>query len=430
MKFAPVPQQPAVFWALLAACAVATLTSWMEAAWAALLPVTLLLLAALLHVRSAHAASGARNAPAWLLGALPVWGLLQVLAGASAYPNATLKAIAYWSALTAAFVLSAHLCASADRRHLLLTAFGMLAAGLGWFALIQPFAGVLGIPFLRSAAPDAYAASFANRNMYACFAELSLPVLVWLALRNGPLRWHWLVHAGVLACSVLTSGSRAGALLIFAECVLLAVVFTRGQRLYWKVAFGITAAALLAAVALSEGSLSVRILYGDPLVFRRDIYQSGIDMIVSRPLAGFGLGAFAAAYPAYALFDNGRFVNLAHNDWLQVAVETGIPGLALLVAFAAALLAGLGRSRWAYGVPIVMVHALVDFPLHRIGVAAWFMVLAGALWAARPRGSSALRHASGGLRLAGLRLPSVPDSPPRVPSPVDAWDRSSTTTTR
>ncbi|MBN8731813.1 MAG: O-antigen ligase family protein [Acidobacteria bacterium] len=417
---------PAALWALLAACAAGTLTAWVEASWAAPLAVALLLLAALAATREPRLLSGGLTTPAWLLGALPAWGLLQLLTGLSVYNNATLKAITYWSALTAAFVLSARLCASAERRHLLLTAFGSLAAALGWFALIQPFAGVLGLPFLISAAPDAYAASFANRNMYACFAELALPVLLWLGLRNGVPRWHWLVHAGVLACSVLLSGSRSGALLIFSECVLFAFVFTRGQRLYWKLAFGAAAAALLAAVALSDSSLLVRLQYGDPLVFRKQIYLSGMDMLADRPLAGFGLGAFSAAYPAYALFDNGRFVNLAHNDWLQIAVEAGLPGLALLVTFAALLLAALGRSRWAYGVPFVMVHAIFDFPLHRIGVAAWFMVLAGALWAARPRGGVA-HLASRRVRVAGLRLPSGEAPRPLVPSPVDASDRSSTT---
>lgn len=430
MSRAALLAHPASFWGLLAACAVATLTSWVEAPWASPLAVTLLLLAALAAARERRLVSGGQLTPAWLLAALPAWGLLQLLTGLSVYNNATLNAVTSWSALTAAFVLSARLCASAERRHLFLTAFGTLAAALGWFALIQPFAGALGLPFLISAAPDAYAASFANRNMYACFAELALPVLLWLGLRNGVPRWHWLVHSGVLACSVLLSGSRSGALLIFSECVLFAFVFTRGQRLYWKLAFGAAAAALLAAAALSDSSLAVRLQYGDPLVFRRQIYLSGVEMLADRPLAGFGLGAFSAAYPAYALFDNGRFVNLAHNDWLQIAVETGLPGLALLVTFAALLLAALGRSRWAYGVPFVLVHAIFDFPLHRIGVAAWLMVLAGALWAARPRGARLSPFAAGRLRVAGLRLPFAEDPRPLVPSPVDASGRSSTTTGR
>jgi O-antigen ligase len=139
----------------------------------------------------------------------------------------------------------------------------------------------------------------------------------------------------------------------------------------------------VAAVTLGDGGLIARIQYRDPLVLRRDIYQSGIAMFAERPLTGFGLGTFSAAYPAYANFDNGRFVNLAHNDWLQLAVEGGLITLILFGAFCTLILRDFRRSIWALGVPIVLVHALVDFPMNRAGVAAWWMLLAGALSAKR-----------------------------------------------
>ncbi len=370
---------------MLAACSVATLTSWIGASWAPRLAATLLLMAACAWAfAKRHRRDGAPDPAVWLLLAIPMWGVLQLALGLSVYTNATLLAIVYWSSLAAVFCVAADIFAGRRSRHLALTSFGVLASILAWVALLQPYAGHMGIPGLRSAAADAYAGSFANRNTYACFAELALPVLLWLGLWNGPRKWYWLLNAAVLAGSVLNSGSRGGALFILIECAVLAFLATRGQRLYWKLAFG--AAVVLVAVAaatLGEGALAVRIQYSDPFVLRRDIYQSGIAMFAERPLAGFGLGTFAAAYPGYALFDNGRFVNLAHNDWLQLSVEGGLVTLALFGAFCALLLRDVRRSIWALGIPVVLVHALVDFPMHRAGVAAWFMLLAGALRAKR-----------------------------------------------
>ena len=39
---------------------------------------------------------------------------------------------------------------------------------------------------------------------------------------------------------------------------------------------------------------------------RRELVQSSLAMIHDRPATGFGLGAWAIAYPGYALYDDGR----------------------------------------------------------------------------------------------------------------------------
>ena len=46
-------------------------------------------------------------------------------------------------------------------------------------------------------------------------------------------------------------------------------------------------------------------------------------MAISRPIAGHGIGSFPYVYPAFARFDNGYFVNHAHNDWLEAFADGG-----------------------------------------------------------------------------------------------------------
>lgn len=403
--------QRASKWLVLAACAWATLTSWIGGSWVPRLSVTLLMVtgcAWLLTRRDSRLETTDRAV--WFLLAIPGWGALQLLFGWTVYANATLLAIVYWAALALVFHVAMQAFADKQQRNRMLGAFAILASVLAWIALLQPYAGRLGIESMRSVAADAYAGTFANRNTFACFAELALPVLLWLGLRIGRVRWFWLLSAAALAVSVINSGSRAGALLILAECVALAFIISREHKLYWKLAFGAAVLVIAAGVAtLGDGNLAARLQYSDPFVFRREIYQSGIAMFADRPIAGFGLGTFSTAYPAYALFDNGRFVNLAHNDWLQLLVEGGLIAFGLFIGFNVLVLRGFRQSLWALGIPVVLVHALVDFPLHRVGVAVWWMLLAGALrCSATVPGSAPRAHSSvrGRRRAVEPRLPS------------------------
>lgn len=94
------------------------------------------------------------------------------------------------------------------------------------------------------------------------------------------------------------------------------------------------------------------------------------------------MGTWAVAYPGYASFDPGSLINQAHNDWAQLAVEGGVPALVLMMIFAGMLVRPALRSIWGLGVVIVLIHCLVDYPLHqRPPLAGVFFALAGAVCA-------------------------------------------------
>jgi len=99
---------------------------------------------------------------------------------------------------------------------------------------------------------------------------------------------------------------------------------------------------------------------------------------------GFGLGNWARAYPQYALFDDGTYVNQAHDDWMQWAVEGGLPFLLALLGLAAMAAPAALRSVWGIGMLSLWVHCLVEYPLQqRPGIGAWFFALLGLLAANR-----------------------------------------------
>ncbi len=106
-------------------------------------------------------------------------------------------------------------------------------------------------------------------------------------------------------------------------------------------------------------------------------------MIRERPWTGWGVGTYVPVYRMFARYDDGTYVNRAHNDWLEWTAEGGVfySGLMLVV-----FLWRVGpaiRSGWGIGVLALFLHATVDYPFARFGVCAWCFALLGMLAAAQ-----------------------------------------------
>ena len=180
----------------------------------------------------------------------------------------------------------------------------------------------------------------------------------------------------MLACG-LVSASRAGAVLLILETALVFALARppAPRRLIPMFTIGV-----IALAALAGGQVLVdRFHDPDPFRDRREIFASSLAMIAARPWTGYGLGDFATVYPEFARFDPGAVVEHAHNDWLEWATEGGWPYAAVWMLLALAVTRPALRSIWGIGVPAIFLHALVDYPFARFGVAAWLFILAGAL---------------------------------------------------
>ncbi len=236
--------------------------------------------------------------------------------------------------------------------------------------------GLLGAASFLSArwAPGNFAVLFPfhNRNHYAVFCELGLPVMVYAWRRERQLV---LLLAGVaMFVAALAAGSRTGALLLLCEAVAIWTALDGMKRL-WLAA---PAAAIVASLFLMENG-SERILHPLQGDHRSEIWRSSLEMITAKPWTGWGANQFPRIYPAYAHFDNGEVVNAAHSDWLEWCVEFGLlAGLAWLALF----------SRWlvkavhfypSWGILIGALHAAVDFPFHHPGFLVFGAALAGSI---------------------------------------------------
>jgi O-antigen ligase len=304
------------------------------------------------------------------------WGALQFGSGASVYLFATWTSALHWAALATFLIVTAVAAAKPEGRERLLVGFGVFAGIAGPVCLVQFFTSRGLVFWLFASGYDAALGPFVNRNTFACFCEASLPVVVWLGIRRSEFRPLALTAAGVLVAGPVVTGARAGTLLMASE--VAALVFALRHRLRPAVLASGLGAALLFVAAAGWQPLVRRLKDPDPWMYRREAIESSVAMIRDRPLTGFGLGTFQYAYPAYALVDYGVVLNHAHNDWLEFAVEGGLPfgALMLLAAGFAARLAV--RQPWGLGLPFVFLHSAVDFPLKVDAVSVWILLLAAA----------------------------------------------------
>jgi len=122
---------------------------------------------------------------------------------------------------------------------------------------------------------------------------------------------------------------------------------------------------------------------------RFTIDRDCLRMFMKRPFIGWGLGTFPTIYPQFRSFYTTFFVNEAHNDYLQLLVETGMAGFAIAVWFlilvfrrAAGKLANWTETASGaltvaafLGCVGILVHSFLDFNLQIPANAALFYVL-------------------------------------------------------
>jgi len=171
-----------------------------------------------------------------------------------------------------------------------------------------------------------------------------LGFLVLGAAARGRLRAFWLATSAIGFVSILALPyARAASLaLVLSASLTLALIGTsrRRARLAAAVLATLTVAAVFAYRPTRERFLNGLTSSGSG--DRQEILSTGLRAVAEHPIAGVGLGQFRPSYfgsattPQYVLDNPGK----AHNQFLSMAAEIGIPGMLLFLL----LLIWLGRS--------------------------------------------------------------------------------------
>jgi O-antigen ligase len=320
----------------------------------------------------------------WLIGLVPLWCIAQIYFGWTVYRWMTWLSLLYWLGNFSTLFAGIQIFSAARMRELFLkwlVLFGFAVAVLSSLQALTTNSKIYWM-FDTKYAGWVLMGPFVYHNQYAAFIELLLPIALFSAVTDKPLRWLYLLAGATMYASIFIAGSRAGFILTSLELLIVpAALFSRG-KLSWTALAG-TAAVLLCmiallAVAVGPEYLLRRFQTSDPYAIRREFLQSSVEMFTRRPLTGVGLGNWATAYPAYALFDDGLYANQAHNDWAQWGVEGGIPMLLVILGVAWWVFPRAIRTPWGCGTAAVLLHCFVDYPLQRPAVAVVFFSLIAA----------------------------------------------------
>lgn len=263
---------------------------------------------------------------------------------------------------------------------------------------------------------------FANRNHQAVFLVTMLPLLALYA--SQPLRTDDQIKTRLVICTaaaiilvplVLVTGSRQalvlsplamGAAFWIYKRPHASIARRRGEGKSYTTMFAAIAAALLLVVIMAVASRSEALnrLIATDLneEVRGKAWQVVADLVGTFFPVGSGAGSFAEVYQiAEPLSDlNPTYLNRAHNDYLDIALTHGLPGLLLL---AAAVLA-FGRAVWIIarrkasgrpgerlarvGLSIMLMFGLasvVDYPLRAPSLGCFFIVACCWIYAGLPR---------------------------------------------
>ena len=251
---------------------------------------------------------------------------------------------------------------------------------------------------------------FANSNHMASLLVISVPFLAAMlaSVRRANVdRYSAAVAlAGgaflVILVGITLSRSIAGYGLII-PAVLLSFLILRPSAGISRFAVPGAAVLLLGAVAIMAWSPAgeTRLGTGTAVSSRATILAVTGEAVKNFMPWGSGLGTFRPIYKLYENHDlvTREVVNHAHNEYVELALETGIPGVVVMLAF----LVWWARASWrAWRSPdaspyakaasiasaVILAHSLADFPARTAAIGSCLAMCLALLLERRPRPAS------------------------------------------
>ncbi len=288
-----------------------------------------------------------------------------------------------------------------------LLAHGLLVALVGAYFFFVDRGHILGLVRARH---GYHFASFVYRNHWSAYVLLLVALALGFAF-SALRRWQGgrgrldatVAGFGVAALLALTlpmPGSRSGLLIV--SGMLGFAVFRIGWVL-WRARTVELSSPLVRLVRVGGGLLLAGLILAGGVMLNRDTFRphwvrtqtqikgllSGaedlrmslsrdtLQLAADRPVWGWGVGSFGLVFPVYQgdylRAPSGEITTQvlhAHNDWAELAAETGAVGLLALIMPVAFLVIrgaradGVMGSWVTLGTGVVMAYALVDFPMH------------------------------------------------------------------
>lgn len=249
---------------------------------------------------------------------------------------------------------------------------------------------------------------FVNRNHNASFLLIGMVVtgaLAGMQIRQGKARAPWVVGSLsiIIILAVVTVGTTSRmALILLPLCIAAALLllFMRGSAS--RLILGsVAVVAAVTSLIFASGGFDQTFERFSGLRDARFDYWTDIQWALQYyGLAGTGFGTFIPVYMSAESLDavNPRTTNHAHNDYLELLLEGGLPAVVLFFVFIAVMALGLVHSvkssrgagqslataAAAVGILVLLTSSLVDYPLRMPALSVVLAVFCALLLPASP----------------------------------------------
>lgn len=320
----------------------------------------------------------------------------QIMLGGTAYRHETVTQFMNYVAYGLVFLVATDLFRNEREVRVLCLTLAVLGFGLALLGSVQEFTSGGKLYWFRTPRDGGpIFGPYVNRNHYAGAMELLFPFALMSSFKpslGGGKRVVLGFAALLMVVSVVLCGSRGGFISVILQFVfVLVMLFWRSRKVGLVL---ILTFAFIATAAFGSWLGSDRLLgrFGEMEKEggRMQVAKDSLKMVQERPWTGWGLGTFPVVYPKFRSFATDLYVNEAHNDLVQLLVETGTLGFAaglslLVMVFLRGLkqLRGVVFASWRkiaicaslVGVLGLSVHSLFDFNLQIPANALLFYVL-------------------------------------------------------
>ena len=264
---------------------------------------------------------------------------------------------------------------------------------------------------------------FANQNHQALTLVCTMVMLGWfvsrLSIDEPSTKWKMLISIlslFALIPLILVAGSRAG--LVLAAAALLVIFYlvsrsttltlssfgraattrsnvNRVRKSIWVVGASGSILMITLAVVFSRSAALDQLISQNPLEgLRFKLLPILLDMSWAYFPFGSGFGSFERVYPQFETMEllNPRYLNQAHNDWLQIVIEGGLPVVILVLVFAIWLIRRMlftfkNRAKNSHAREVLALFvilacgmaSLVDYPMRVPSIMVMFSISCGIL---------------------------------------------------
>ena len=228
------------------------------------------------------------------------------------------------------------------------------------FTLLVITTVVLGLYALYQAfdLQDQPRATFYNKNSLAALINLLwFPLFTYLLASRNKVSFTTNISALFILSLVFAVINSRGALIAFAVGLIFFLVLTARQidkRHLFLIGLVVIAAYAVATLLSQNMPYTTASGMVDRLLTLQDthsaghsrfvIWQPAWDLFLQHPWTGIGLGTYFLAIPPTLHINDHSAGFYVHNDYLQIALETGLPGLLLLLFILVAITTRLIRA--------------------------------------------------------------------------------------